>query len=104
MVGANVLFRTTDGAKFDRAARGDIVAFQADNLERQGEQAWTVTIVGRAEVVTDADELNRLPQARLPTCDHAADLAPDSGTDGLGIRLSDRKTCAPSALDSAVAS
>ena len=67
MVGGYVLFRTTDGAKFDRATRGDIVTFQADNLERQGEEAWTVTIVGRAEVVTDADELSQLPESRLPT-------------------------------------
>lgn len=64
--GNNVLFRTTDGSKLDAATRNAIVAFQADNLQRGGERSWTVTVVGRAEVVTDPGEITRLSTLALP--------------------------------------
>ncbi len=64
--GDSVLFRTTNGTKFAAAERKDIVAFEVDDIDAAGGRGWSVTLVGHAESVTDAAELQRLEALELP--------------------------------------
>ncbi|HTZ09582.1 MAG TPA: pyridoxamine 5'-phosphate oxidase family protein [Acidimicrobiales bacterium] len=60
----DVVFRTTDGTKFDAAVRRAVVAFEVDEVDPLYHEGWSVLVVGRAEVVTDEDRLARA--GRLP--------------------------------------
>lgn len=62
--GEQVVFRTRPGSKLDAAARNAIVAFEVDEYDAAQRTGWSVTAVGRAAVVTDADGMDRL--AKLP--------------------------------------
>ena len=59
-----LVFATGRGDKFQAAERGDVVAFEADDLDAERHLGWTVTAVGHLSVVTpdEAAELRR----RLP--------------------------------------
>jgi nitroimidazol reductase NimA-like FMN-containing flavoprotein (pyridoxamine 5'-phosphate oxidase superfamily) len=62
--GDTVVFLTTAGDKFRAAERGDIVAFEADNVDHERHLGWTVTAVGRLSVVPaeeHAEVHRRLP-------------------------------------------
>lgn len=59
-----VLFRTAPGSKFDAAVRGAEVAFEIDSADPLYHTGWSVLGSGRAEEVTDPDELDRI--SRLP--------------------------------------
>ncbi len=56
-----IVLSTGQGDKFRAAERGDIVAFEADEVDRERHVGWTVTAIGHLSVVTDdeADELRR---------------------------------------------
>lgn len=53
----DVVFRVAGGAKLSAATDKLVVAFEADELEPELRTGWSVTVVGRAEPVTDVDEL-----------------------------------------------
>ncbi|GAB7143182.1 pyridoxamine 5'-phosphate oxidase family protein [Mycobacterium riyadhense] len=53
----HVVIRVADGAKLTAATRNFVVAFQADQLDPDLRSAWSVTVVGHAEPITDVDEL-----------------------------------------------
>lgn len=50
-----IVFSTGQGDKFRAAERGDVVAFEADDVDVERHLGWTVTAVGHLSVVS-ADE------------------------------------------------
>jgi nitroimidazol reductase NimA-like FMN-containing flavoprotein (pyridoxamine 5'-phosphate oxidase superfamily) len=56
-----IVFSTGQGDKFRAAERGDVVAFEADNVDPERHTGWTVTAIGHLSVVTrdEADDLRR---------------------------------------------
>jgi uncharacterized protein len=59
-----IVFTTGRGDKFQAAERGDVVAFEADDLDAERHLGWTVTAIGHLSVIT-ADEAADL-RRRLP--------------------------------------
>ncbi|AKS32960.1 pyridoxamine 5'-phosphate oxidase family protein [Mycolicibacterium goodii] len=53
----DVIIRVAGGGKLSAAARHQVVAFQADELDPDLRTGWSVTVVGHAEPITDIDEL-----------------------------------------------
>ncbi|WP_067138458.1 pyridoxamine 5'-phosphate oxidase family protein [Microtetraspora malaysiensis] len=62
--GEDVVFRTAAGSRLSEAARGAIVAFEADHFDETSRTGWSVTAVGPARIVEEPGEVVRL--ARLP--------------------------------------
>jgi len=60
---AGIVIRTAEGS-ITSLADGSVVAFQADSIDPVRQAGWTVTVVGRANVVRD--ELQRSRLAALP--------------------------------------
>jgi uncharacterized protein len=66
--GESILFRTSAGLVYKVAERGDIVAFEVDNIcstrpiGNDGQQPWAVTVVGPCRVI-DMDEIGTFPLA-----------------------------------------
>jgi hypothetical protein len=52
------------GTKLHAALSWTWVAFEIDEVEDDGSGAWSVMVVGRAEVVTDAGKIAGLASAR----------------------------------------
>jgi nitroimidazol reductase NimA-like FMN-containing flavoprotein (pyridoxamine 5'-phosphate oxidase superfamily) len=50
-----IVFSTGEGDKLRAAERGDVVAFEADEVDPERHLGWTVTAIGHLSVVT-ADE------------------------------------------------
>ncbi|WP_432877251.1 pyridoxamine 5'-phosphate oxidase family protein [Kribbella sp. CA-245084] len=59
-----IVFSTGAGDKFRAAERGDVVAFEADDVDMERHMGWTITAIGHLSVVTaeESAELRR----RLP--------------------------------------
>ena len=53
----DVVFRVNSGTKLAAATAGAIVAFEVDHYDAQGANGWSVLIQGRAEEITDPEEL-----------------------------------------------
>jgi hypothetical protein len=53
--GQTVIFATADGDKYRAAERGDVVAFEVDEVDPERHLGWTVTAAGHLSVV-DPDE------------------------------------------------
>jgi uncharacterized protein len=60
-----IIIRTDGGGTLAGAARGAVVAFEADSLDPAGRAGWSVTVIGQSAEVTDADEISRLEQMGL---------------------------------------
>ncbi|MFB7243836.1 pyridoxamine 5'-phosphate oxidase [Streptomyces populi] len=58
----SVLLRTSSGSELVRAIDGVVVAFEADEFDVETRSGWSVVVTGRATVVTDAAECERLSQ------------------------------------------
>jgi nitroimidazol reductase NimA-like FMN-containing flavoprotein (pyridoxamine 5'-phosphate oxidase superfamily) len=54
MCGVDVILRTGRGPKLDSALRGDVVAFEADDIDPDSRTGWSVLVVGHASVVAGA--------------------------------------------------
>ncbi len=65
MDGQAVVFRTASGSKLASAEDKSVVAFEADNYDDITESGWSVLVRGRAEVVEDDDETDRLSRLGL---------------------------------------
>lgn len=54
-----LVFATADGDKLRAAERGDVVAFEVDEVDADRHLGWTVTAVGHLSIIdaTEADEL-----------------------------------------------
>ena len=63
----SVIIRTTQGSKLAAATRNAIVAFEIDEFDPHFKAGWSVTMVGRAQVVRDPIEDARLAQLPLHT-------------------------------------
>lgn len=50
-----VVFATTDGDKYRAAERGDVVAFEVDDVDQDRHLGWTVTATGHLSVVDPAE-------------------------------------------------
>jgi nitroimidazol reductase NimA-like FMN-containing flavoprotein (pyridoxamine 5'-phosphate oxidase superfamily) len=60
---ASVLLRTSPDSDLVRAIDGVVVAFEADEFDATTRSGWSVVVTGRATVVTDPAEQERLSQA-----------------------------------------
>ena len=60
--GDTIVFASDDGEKYQAAERGDVVAFEVDEIDPERHLGWTVTSVGRLSVVApdDAASLEQL--------------------------------------------
>ena len=59
-VDGDVLFRTGEGTKLDAATQRAVIAFEVDRYDSGTRSGWSVLLVGRSSMVTDAEELARL--------------------------------------------
>ncbi len=53
----DVVIRVAGGAKLAAATENHVVAFEADELDPDLRTGWSVTIVGRAQLITDVSEM-----------------------------------------------
>jgi uncharacterized protein len=58
--GNRVCFRTAPGAKLDAGIMQHVITFEADDYDEATQTGWSVVIKGRADLVTDEQELERL--------------------------------------------
>jgi uncharacterized protein len=63
--GQDVVFRTARGAKLSAAEGQDLVAFEVDDYDEDSQSAWSVLVTGRAEMVYEEDEIQRLNRRGL---------------------------------------
>jgi nitroimidazol reductase NimA-like FMN-containing flavoprotein (pyridoxamine 5'-phosphate oxidase superfamily) len=63
--GQDVVFRTDRGSKLSAADRRDHVAFEADDYDPRTRTGWSVLVKGRAEVVREDSEIQRLSRLGL---------------------------------------
>lgn len=63
--GQDPVFRTARGSKLSAAEGQSLVAFEADEYDEQTRTGWSVLVTGRAEVVYDEAEVERLSQRGL---------------------------------------
>lgn len=62
----SVVFRTTWGSKLVAAQRQSLVAFEADDADEERRGGWSVLVTGRASIVSDPDEVERLERLGVP--------------------------------------
>ena len=58
-----VCFRTAPGAKLDAGIMQHVATFEADDYDATTGTGWSVVVKGRADLVTDPDELERLRES-----------------------------------------
>jgi uncharacterized protein len=63
--GQDPVFCTAQGSKLSAAEGQDLVAFEADEYDAQTRSGWSVLVTGRAEVVYEDGEINRLSRLGL---------------------------------------
>jgi hypothetical protein len=56
----DIVIRTDRSGKLAAAARGAVVAFEADQMDLAGQSGWSVTAIGPSTEVIDPGELARL--------------------------------------------
>lgn len=77
-----IVFRTAEGTKFDACVHNARVAFEVDQIDIRSHAGWSVLVRGRAQEITDPDELTKArrlplnPLARAPK-PHFMRLEPD---------------------------
>ena len=71
VVDDGVVFRTAEGDKLDAAEAGRRLCFEADDVEAALQVGWSVMLTGRAEVITDPDEVRQLELLPLAPWDPA---------------------------------
>ena len=82
LLNGDIVFRTATGTKLDAATQNSVVAFEVDRIDAVYEEGWSVFVVGTAEEVHDADELERVRHLDLRTWaegarDHVVRIRPD---------------------------
>jgi nitroimidazol reductase NimA-like FMN-containing flavoprotein (pyridoxamine 5'-phosphate oxidase superfamily) len=65
MDGPRVVFRTARGSKLTAAVEQDLIAFEADDYDPQTRAGWSVLVTGRAALVYDGEEIQRLRRLGL---------------------------------------
>ena len=57
LTSAGIVFRTNRGTKLAAATEGAVVAFEVDHADPMYHEGWSVLVVGRAQEITEASEL-----------------------------------------------
>jgi hypothetical protein len=60
-----IVIRSGAGRTLAAAARGDVVAFEADAPDTTASPGWSVTVIGRSRQAGAAEEISRLGQLGL---------------------------------------
>jgi uncharacterized protein len=63
--GQDLVFRTARGSKLSAAEGRDLVTYEADEYDEQTRSGWSVVVTGRAEVIYEDAEIQRLSRLRL---------------------------------------
>ncbi len=63
--GQDVVFRTARGSKLTAAEEQGLVAFEADDYDQRTRSGWSVLVTGRAAVVYEEAEIERLGRLGL---------------------------------------
>ena len=63
--GQDLVFRTARGSKLSAAEGQDLVCFEADYYDEHSPAGWSVVITGRAELVYEESEIQRLSRHDL---------------------------------------
>jgi uncharacterized protein len=63
--GQDPVFCTARGAKLSAAEGKDLVTFEADEYDEESRSGWSVVVTGRAELIYDDAEVERLSQLGL---------------------------------------
>ena len=58
--GRDVVFRTRKGSMFGAGVAETVVAFEVDRIDEHAHEGWFVTFLGRAKLITDPAEQDRL--------------------------------------------
>jgi uncharacterized protein len=58
--GPDIVFRAAPGSKLSAAEKADIVAFEADDYDTQAKSGWSVVVNGRAEILYEDTQTQRL--------------------------------------------
>jgi uncharacterized protein len=66
IVDDSVVLRTTPYSVVGTQGAGAMMAFEVDELDHERRRGWSVVARGRAEAITEADELHRIRQAWEP--------------------------------------
>lgn len=76
VVDESIVFRTTPFSVLATYGRNAKLAFEVDHFEDEHQLGWSVVARGRADVVSDPEELNRIRKvcAPLPWADGARNL------------------------------
>jgi uncharacterized protein len=61
----DIIIRADHSGTLAAAARGTVVAFEADRLDTDRHSGWSVTAIGHSQEVTDPDEIGRLKKLGL---------------------------------------
>lgn len=68
--GHDIVIRTGPGPKLQAAEREDLVAFEVDHIDEDGQRGWSVVVHGRAVALSHAEQKNlstdALPWAHGP--------------------------------------
>jgi CBS domain-containing protein len=62
----SVVFRTTWGSKLVAAQQQSLVAFEVDHADEARRGGWSVLVTGRASIVSDAEDVDRLERLGVP--------------------------------------
>lgn len=65
LVDGDIVIRTSAEGTLAAATRGAVVAFEVDVVDIDGHAGWSVTIVGQARAVSDAEEVRSLERVAL---------------------------------------
>jgi nitroimidazol reductase NimA-like FMN-containing flavoprotein (pyridoxamine 5'-phosphate oxidase superfamily) len=60
VVDRGILFRTTEDGMLDRACRGQVVAFEVDDLADDGTSGWSVLVVGVADGLEGSERVRAM--------------------------------------------
>lgn len=76
VVDESIIFRTTPFSILATYARNAKLAFEVDHFDDEHKLGWSVVVRGRADVVSDPEEINRIRKvcAPLPWADGARNL------------------------------
>jgi nitroimidazol reductase NimA-like FMN-containing flavoprotein (pyridoxamine 5'-phosphate oxidase superfamily) len=70
----DVVFRTRTGGLLDRSCRGQVVAFEIDDLAADGTSGWSVLVVGVADVIGDGERVRAMSSRLVSALDATTDL------------------------------
>jgi hypothetical protein len=66
VLGEAIVFRTAPYSELSTYGWDTDLAFEVDDLDHEAHEGWSVVAIGRAHVVDDPDEVQRLRREREP--------------------------------------